>query len=122
MGLPPTWKVGDLNPSYSTPVEVVPATAIAVISAAYNPQGNSIALYPRFSDGLTSCSLAVLNDDGTGTFVQVASFDNINLFNAESCTVGEWPTGISLGGRAIEIAVSNLVGPGSVNVFVQRLN
>lgn len=122
MGLPPTWKVSDLSPSYSSPASVLAATTINTTSAAFNPQANSIELYPQFSDGNTSCDIIVLNDDGTGTFNVVATFPHIDLFNASSCSVGEYPTGISLGGRAIKIQIANIAGGGSVTVLVQRLN
>src|ERR1039458_8960741 len=109
MGLPPRWRVSDLTPSYSTPVSM-------------NPQANSIELYPQFSNGDTTCTIEVLNDDGTGTFNVVATFNGVSLFNASSCVVGEWPTGISLGGRSVKVAVSNITGTGTVTVLLQRLN
>lgn len=123
MGLPPTWKVSDLTPSYSTPVAVVTANSLASFTSdPFNPQGNSIELYPQFSDGKTTCDIAVQNDDGTGTYHTVATFRGISLFKASGLTVGEYPTGISLGGRSIKIVISNLAGGGSVSVLVQRLN
>ena len=122
MGLPPRWRVSDLTPSYSTPMVAVPATSVAVTSAAVNPQANGIEIYPQFSNGDTSCTLKVLNDDGTGTFNVVAEFDNVSLFNASGCAVGPWPQGISLGGRAVKIDISNIVGTGTVTVLLQRLN
>ena len=122
MGLPPRWRVSDLTPSYSTPVSVVAATTVAITSAAMNPQANSIELYPQFSNGDTTCTIEVLNDDGTGTFNVVATFNGVSLFNASSCVVGEWPTGISLGGRSVKVAISNITGTGTVTVLLQRLN
>jgi hypothetical protein len=122
LGLPPRWRVSDMTPSYSTPVLVVPATSSTVTSAPYDPAANSIEVYPQFSDGETSCTITVLNDNGTGTFVPVAVFNGIDLFHASGITVGEWPQGISLGGRNIQIEVSNIVGTGTVTVKVQRLN
>lgn len=122
MGLPPGWRVSDLTPSYSTPVSVVATTAVNVTSAAFNPHANSIELYAQFSDGLTSCNISVLNDDGAGNFITVATFTGINLFKASGLTVGEWPTGKSLGGRAVKIVIANIAGGGTVTVLSQRLN
>jgi hypothetical protein len=122
MGLPPTWKVSDLTPSYSTPAVIQAATAVNIISASFNPQANSVEIYPQFSDGKTSCDISILNDDGTGTFHVVATFTGITLFKASGLSVGEYPTGISLGGRAIQVQVANIAGGGTVAVLVQRLN
>jgi hypothetical protein len=122
MGLPPRWNVGDLTPSYSTPATLLTAITAGTTSAAINPQANSIEVVPSFTDGTTSCTIEVLNDDGTGTFVSVKTFTGVTIFNASGLEVGEWPTGISLKGRAIKVTVSAIVGPGAITVKILRLN
>lgn len=121
MGLPPGWRVGDLSPSYSSPVAVITAAAANVTSASFEPQANSIQIIAQFSDGRTSCDISLLNDDGTGTFVTVATFTGVTLFK-NGMTVGEWPTGISLGGRACKLQIANYAGTGSVTLSYKRLN
>lgn len=122
MGLPPRWRVSDLTPSYSTPSTVLAATAVNVTSDAFNPQANSIEIYPQFSDGLTKCDISVQNEDASGVYNTVATFPGITLFKASGLSVGEFPQGISLGGRNIKIVIANITGGGTVTVLVQRLN
>jgi hypothetical protein len=121
MGLPPGWRVSDLPPSYSTASVVQVATAVNITSAAFNPHANSIQIIPRFSDGVTSCDIQLFNDDGTGNFVLVATWKQINLFTSSSVSFGEYPQDLTLGGRSIQIGVANITGGGSVSIGVLRL-
>lgn len=122
MGLPPGWNVGDLPRSYSTPNKVVNAVTANSTSTAFNPEANTVELYAQFSDGATSCSVTLLNDDGTGTFVAIKTFDGVNLFNCSNLVVGEWPTDVSLAGRQCKIQISNYSGTGTITVLCTRLN
>lgn len=119
---PPGWTAGDMTPSYCTPATVVDSKTGNYLSDPYNPSANGIELYSQFSDGTTSCDIAILSDDGTGNYTVVATFIGKNALKAGGMTVGQWPTGISLLGRNIKIQLLNFVGAGLVTVKVQRLN
>jgi hypothetical protein len=100
---------------------VVTAATGNVLSASFEPQANSVQIIAQFSDGGTTCDVTLLNDDGTGTFVAVATFTGVSLFK-NGMTVGEWPTGISLGGRACKLQIANYTGTGSITLSYKRLN
>jgi hypothetical protein len=121
MGLPPGWRISDLPAGYTSPVSLITAIGVDTTSAAYNPHANSIQVLPAFSDGNTKCDVIVLNDDGTGTFVQVAEFLGVSLFK-ESLYVGELDQQITLGGRNIKVTVQNFSGGGTVAISIARLN
>ena len=120
MGLPPRWNVGDLPQSYSTPVEVLHAVSANTVSAAFNPQGNAAEIWCTFSKADTKCSIVVTADDGTGTFVPLATFNNVSMLADSNLQVGEFWQGRSLAGRPIKVAVANYSGTGTITVRVSR--
>lgn len=122
MGLPPGWNVGDMETSYTSAQSVIAAATGNIVSAAYNANANSVELITQFSDGATKCSLVVSNDDGTGTFVTVATFNNVSNANETNLYVGQLVQKITLQGRAIKVAITNYTGTGTISVFAKRLN
>lgn len=122
MGLPPTWKTGDLDPSYDTPQPVITGASGNTTSGAFNPYANSVVLTVQFSSASASCTLTVTNDNGTGTFVPVATFNNVSMENDGGLYVGELVQQITLQGRAIEVQISNWTGTGTLTVNCKRMN
>ena len=122
MGLPPRWNIGDIPQAYSTPVQMIAATSVNTTSAAFNPEANSVELFTAFSDVSTFCDIIVTNDDGTGTFVQVAEFLGVGLLKDSNLYIGQLDQGITLQGRAIKVTVQNFRGSGTVAVSCNRLN
>ena len=122
MGLPPRWNVGDLEPSYSTALPVITEASGNMTSNAFSAEANSIELTTVFSDGVTKCDLVVSNDNGTGTFVTVATFTGVSNANEGALYIGALVQNITLQGRAIKVAIQNFSGPGTVTVNCKRLN
>jgi hypothetical protein len=122
MGLPPRWKVGDMDPSYDTPQAVVTGATGNSLSNAFNPYANEVALTVQFSAPTISCALTVLNDDGTGNFVPVATFNNVSESNDGGLLVGQLIQNITLQGRAIKVQISNWTGAGTLTVNCKRMN
>ncbi len=126
MGLPPTWSVGDLPMQFSTPTIVLNQVSATTVSAAFNPQANSIEIWANFADGFTVCDLVVYNLIG-GVMTEVATFVGVSLFNCSNLYVGELDQHITLQGQPIQITATNFrttnAGiPGPVTVGVTRIN
>lgn len=121
MGLPPRWNVGDLEASYSSAVPVL-INANNATSSEFNPQANSIELYTSFTNDADTCTITVTNDNGTGSYVQVAQFTGVSGTSDGNLYVGALVQNITLQGRAIRVQVSNYNGIGTVTISVKRLN
>ena len=121
MGLPPRWNVGDLEASYSNAVPLLINSGNGT-SASYNPQANSIELHTKFTNESDTCTITVTNDDGTGTYTQVAQFVGVTGTNDSNLYVGALVQNITLQGRPIIVTISDYNGIGSVTISVKRLN
>lgn len=122
MGLPSCWKVGDMDPGYDTPQPVITAATGNTTSTAFNANAREVALSVVFSSPAASCTLTVTNDDGTGTFVPVATFPNVSASNDTGLLVGQLVQGITLQGRAIKVVISAWTGTGTLTVNCKRMN
>lgn len=115
-----TFRVGDLPLGSTVGVAAIsPAVGIDTTSAAISHGGNGIQLQVKFSDGVTSCSIDVIDAGNSAvlrTFTNVSNNNQNNLFVGPSIFDGN----ISLGGQPVKIRVYNFAGGGTVSVTLKR--
>jgi hypothetical protein len=127
MGLPPRWKIGDLQSSLGeVPVIALNAVNSTITSAPIDLGANSVALYCQFADPDTLCDIVVSNLIG-GSYVPVATFLGVGLFTSSNLFVGQLDQNITLQGQPITITAQNFrstIGgtAGTVTINVSRLN
>jgi hypothetical protein len=93
-----------------------------VVSAAFDPQANSVELYATFSDDITSCTLEIYTTNAAGAFVPIAVYNNVSSLNCSNLYAGEFIQNVSLRGRPVQVAISNYTGAGTITISCNRLN
>lgn len=126
MGLPPRWTVGDLPLSYAVPIPVLTAISTPTTSSVIAAASNSIVVLASFADPNTGCDILVQNLVN-GSYVQVAQFLKVNMFNCSNMYVGQLDQDITLNGNPIKIIAQNFtsnsgIAPGQVTISINKLN
>lgn len=115
-----SFSVGDLPLGSTVGVPAIsPAVGVDTTSAAISHGGNGIQLQAKFSDGVTTCSIDVIDSSNSAvirTFNLVSNGNMNNLFVGPNVFDGA----VTLNGQPVKIRVYNFAGGGTVSVVLKR--
>ena len=109
--------IGDLPQGFNSGIQVLTNVSADSTSIPVAHGGNGVELRPVFSDGVTSCSLDVI-DAASSTLL--VTFNNVSLFNSSKLFVGPYDQRIFLDGKPIRVRAYNFAGGGLVSIKVHR--
>jgi hypothetical protein len=114
-----SFSIADLPISDSIGVVAQTAIGVDTTSAAIAHGGNGIQLLAKFSDGVTTCSIDVID---AGNLAVLRTFNLVSNNNMNHLFVGPsvFDGNIALGGQTVKVRVYNFAGGGTVAITLKR--